>query len=191
MSFDIDSGTSDEALLVLFANGDPDAARSLTLRLAPRILGLSARLLGDRAEAEDVTQEAMLRLWRIAPDWKQDDAMVQTWLYRVARNLCLDRLRKKRAMTLDDIDEAADDVAPIDARLIEKDRARALAQALARLPERQRDAVQLRLIDGLQNPEIAQVLGVSVEAVESLTARGKRALKALLLPQKDELGLKP
>lgn len=191
MSFDIDSGTSDEALLVLFANGDRDAARSLTLRLAPRILAMSARMLSDRAEAEDVTQEAMLRLWRIAPDWRQGEAMVQTWLYRVARNLCLDRLRKRRGSGLDEIDEPADDAAPIDARLIERDRAQALNQALDKLPERQRDAVRLRLIEGLANPEIADVLGVSVEAVESLTARGKRALKSLLLPQRDKLGLKP
>jgi DNA-directed RNA polymerase specialized sigma24 family protein len=69
---------SDETLLVLYANGDPEAARLLTGRLAPRVLGYATRLLADRAEAEDVTQEAMLRLWRVAPDWRSGEAQVST-----------------------------------------------------------------------------------------------------------------
>lgn len=189
MSFDLDEGTSDETLLVLFANGDRDAARALTLRLAPRILALASRLLGDRAEAEDVTQEALLRLWRVAPDWRQGEARVMTWLARVARNLAIDRLRRRRGGPLEDVDEPADPALPIDERLIERDRAAALSAAMAQLPERQRTAVHLRLIEGLSNPEVAEVLGLSVEAVESLTARGKRKLAALLVPQRDELGL--
>ena len=70
----------DEALLVLYANGDRDAARALTQRLLPRVLGYAARLLADRAEAEDVAQEAMIRLWRIAPEWRQGEAKVTSWL---------------------------------------------------------------------------------------------------------------
>ena len=71
MALDALSDVSDEALLVLYANGDPWAARALTLRLTPRLLGFAAWMLADRTEAEDVTQEAMLRLWRMAPDWRQ------------------------------------------------------------------------------------------------------------------------
>jgi DNA-directed RNA polymerase specialized sigma24 family protein len=88
MAFDALSDVSDEALLVLYANGDAIGARLLTIRLVPRILGYAGRLLGDRAEAEDVAQEAMLRLWRMAPDWRQGEAQVSTWLYRVTTNLC-------------------------------------------------------------------------------------------------------
>ena len=76
MAFDATGEVSDEALLVLYANGDRDAARFLTLRLVPRVLRVAARMLGDAAEAEDVAQEAMLRLWRVAPEWRQGEAQV-------------------------------------------------------------------------------------------------------------------
>lgn len=184
--------TPDEALLVLYANGDPTAARVLARRLTPRVLGYAARLLGgDRAEAEDVAQEAMLRLWRIAPDWRQGEAQVTTWLYRVVTNLCTDRLRsrtRRGTMPLEDAPEVADGAAGAEAGLIEADRAAALQAALAHLPDRQRQAVVLRHIEGLTNPEIAKVMEIGVEAVESLTARGKRALAALLAGRQPELG---
>ena len=191
MPFDAPSDVSDEALLVLYANGDPLAARQLTLRLAPRVLGVAARMLSDRAEAEDVAQEAMLRLWRVAPEWRQGEAKVSTWLYRVVCNLCTDRLRGRRrasSVALDDAPEVADAAPGIEQALIEGDRMRALATALAALPDRQRQAVVLRHIEGLSNPEIAEVMQIGIEAVESLTARGKRALAALLSGQRAELG---
>lgn len=182
---------SDEALLVLYANGDPTAARALTQRLAPRVFAYGMRVLGDRAEAEDVTQEALLRLWRIAPEWRQGEAQVTTWLYRVATNLATDRLRgrkRRQAEALDDVAEPGDDRPSVVAGMIEADRMAALQSALAQLPDRQRQAVVLRHIEGMSNPEIAQILDIGVEAVESLTARGKRALAALLAGRKEELG---
>lgn len=191
MAFDALSDVSDEALLVLYANGDRDAARALTVRLVPRMLGYAARLLGDRAEAEDVAQEAMLRLWRIAPDWRQDEAKVTTWLYRVVTNLCTDRLRmrqRRRLSALDDAPDIEDGKPSAEAGLIEADRMVALNAALAHLPDRQREAVVLRHIEGLTNPEIAAVMEIGVEAVESLTARGKRALAAILSGRREELG---
>ncbi|NJM84324.1 MAG: hypothetical protein HC844_19430 [Tabrizicola sp.] len=97
MALDAESETPDEALLVRYANGDRTAAYVLTHRLTPRIMGYAARLLGgDRAEAEDVAQEAMVRLWRMAPEWRQEEARVSSWLYRVATNLCTDRLRMRQ-----------------------------------------------------------------------------------------------
>jgi RNA polymerase sigma factor (sigma-70 family) len=192
MACDPDADLSDDALLVLYANGDPLAARTLTTRLTPRVLAYAARMLGgDRAEAEDVTQEAMLRLWRIAPDWRQGEAKVSTWLYRVVTNLCTDRLRKRqrrRAVTLDEAPEIEDETAGVEAGMIEHDRMAALNRALESLPERQRQAVVLRHIEGLTNPEIADIMEIGIEAVESLTARGKRSLSAALAGQKQELG---
>lgn len=192
MALDALQDVSDEALLVLYANGDRAAARALTLRLTPRVLGYAARLMGgDRAEAEDVAQEAMLRLWRVAPDWRQGEAKVTTWLYRVVTNLCTDRQRSRRrrgATALDDAPEVADAAPGAEAGLIEADRLTALEAALGRLPDRQRQAVVLRHIEGLTNPDIAQVMDIGVEAVESLTARGKRALAALLSGRRAELG---
>ena len=188
MPFDAMNDTPDEALLVLYANGDRIAARALVMRLTPRVLGYAARLLDDPAEAEDVAQEAMLRLWKIAPEWRQGEARVTTWLYRVVTNLCTDRLRKKRTVALDAVPEPEDDRASAADGMVQVERAMALKAGLATLPERQRQAVVLRHLEGATNPEIAQILKISVEAVESLTARGKRALKAALADRRPELG---
>jgi RNA polymerase sigma-70 factor (ECF subfamily) len=189
MALDAMNDVGDDALMVLYANGDQSAARALTFRHAPRVLALSRRLLRDMAEAEDVAQDAMLRLWKVAPDWRQGEAKVSTWLYRVTSNLCIDRLRKKKGSNLDDIPEPADDKPSVENRMQSNERAKALQVAMAQLPDRQRLAVTLRHIEELANPEIASIMDISVDAVESLTARGKRNLAGLLLEQKEELGL--
>ena len=188
MPFDAMNDTPDEALLVLYANGDANAANALVIRLTPRVLGYAGRLLNDQTEAEDVAQEAMLRLWKIAPEWRQGEAKVSTWLYRVVTNLCTDRLRKKRGVALDAIAEPADGRATVTEGMIENERASALRAGLATLPERQRQAVVLRHLEGVTNPEIAQMMEISVEAVESLTARGKRALTTALADRRKDLG---
>ncbi len=192
MPFDNASDVPDDALLVLYANGDSMAARELAARHLPRTVGYAARMLGgDRAEAEDVAQEAMLRLWRIAPEWRQGEAKVATWLYRVVTNLCTDRLRsvrRRRAVGLEDAPEVADGAKSAEAELVDHDRMTALNEALDTLPDRQRQAVVLRHIEGFSNPEIAEVMDIGVEAVESLTARGKRALAAALAGRRAELG---
>ena len=189
MPLDAMNDISDDALLVLYANGDKSAAVVLTQRLTPMVFSLAARLLNDQAEAEDVTQEAMMRLWKMAPEWRQGEAKLSTWLYKVTSNLVMDRLRRKRGVGLDEIPEPEDDRPGIERQLIAEDRLTALQQALQELPERQREAVVLRHIEGLGNPEIAEIMEIGVEAVESLTARGKRKLSQLLLGQRDELGL--
>lgn len=179
---------SDAALLGRFADGDPDAARILTDRLGPRCYSVALRMLGNRAEAEDVTQDAMMRLWQMAPDWVSGQAKVSTWLYRVTLNLCVDLRRKKRPDRLSDVPEPEDAEASVVDRMQDAARKDALQVALSQLPERQRQAVVLRHIEELPNSEIAGIMGISVEAVESLTARGKRALAAILAGRKDELG---
>lgn len=179
---------SDDALLVLYANGDASAARALTLRLTPKVFGHAFRVLGDRAEAEDVAQEALIRLWKQATEWRQGEAKVTTWLYRVVANLCTDRLRKGRGVALDAIPEPEDDAESPAEAMQQKSRQAALQEALMELPDRQRQAVVLRHIEGMSNPEIAQIMDIGVEAVESLTARGKRALAKILAGRKDELG---
>lgn len=191
MPLDDLSDLPEEALLARYATGDRMAARVLVLRLSPRLLSYVYRLLRDRAEAEDVVQEALLRLWRMAPDWRSGEARVTTWLYRVATNLVTDRQRarqRRRLAALEDTPEPADAAPGAVAQMIEADRMAALDAALACLPERQRQAVILRHLEGLSNPEIAAILEIGVEAVESLTARGKRALAAALAGQRAELG---
>lgn len=179
---------SDEDLLAAYASGNQAAAQALTLRHAGRVFSHAMRVLGDGSEAEDVTQEAMLKLWRIAPDWRPGEAQVSTWLYRVTANMCIDRLRKRRTTNFDELPEMADDSPQVVDTMVDKERQDALQNALGQLPERQRQAVVLRHIDGLSNPEIGQIMDITPRAVESLTARGKRALTQLLSRKRKELG---
>jgi RNA polymerase sigma factor (sigma-70 family) len=188
MPLDAYSELADDALLAQYSQGDAAAARVLTTRLTPRVFGHAFRMLGDRAEAEDVTQDAMMRLWKIAPDWREGEAKVSTWLYRVTANLCTDRLRRKRGVGLDEVDEPLDPAPSVTDQMQTRERMDALQAALQSLPERQRQAVILRHIEGLANPEIAEILEISTEAVESLTARGKRALAKPLAPAREQLG---
>ncbi|MBB96830.1 MAG: RNA polymerase subunit sigma [Rhodobacteraceae bacterium] len=177
-------------LLAAFAAGDHAAAAVLTDRLTPRAFGLALRLTGDRAEAEDIAQEAMVRLWRMAPDWEPGTAKVSTWVYRVVTNLCLDHKRRRRGRdgALDDAPEPADEAQSAADQMQDAARSSALQGALDQLPDRQRLAIVLRHLQDLPNPRIAEVMEISVEAVESLTARGKRTLTRLLAGRKEELG---
>ena len=198
MARDMQSEPDDASLLALYGRGDPQAARLLAARLLPRVLGYATRMLGgDRAEAEDVAQEAMLRLWRAAPGWRSGEAQVSTWLYRVTANLVTDRLRSRQRrrlssgggeLSLDEAIDPPDDSPGAEAQLIAAERMEALDAGLAALPERQRQALVLRHLEGLSNPEIAEVMGVGVEAVESLTARARRGLAHALQERRDSLG---
>ncbi len=132
MPFDDLDQLDDDALLVLYANGDTSAARVLTARLAPVIQAHAYRLLRDATEAEDVAQDALMRLWRIAPQWRQGEAKVTTWLYRVTANLVTDRLRRRRggAVDLDAIPEPVDGTPGADDQLQDRARSNALYAAM-------------------------------------------------------------
>lgn len=191
VAFDAATSESDEALIAAYAGGDARAARALTARFGPKVFSHAYRLLQDQSEAEDVAQEALLRLWKQAPDWRAGEAKVSTWLYRVTGNLCIDRIRGKRgraSVALDAVAEPEDDAPGAEDRLQTQARLSALETALGALPDRQRQAVVLRHIEGMANPEIAEIMDMSVEAVESLTARGKRALAQALAGRREELG---
>ena len=184
-----DDQTPDTALMVAVGNGDAAAARLLVARLTPRLYNHAARVLRDRSEAEDAVQETLLRLWKVAPDWRQGEAQVSTWCYRVLVNLCTDRLRARRpSVDIEAIAEPPANLRTAVERMTDTARSDALTRALATLPDRQQQAVALRHIEELGNPEIAEIMDISVEAVESLIARGKRALKTALEGRRDELG---
>ncbi len=174
----------DDALIVRFAAGDQSAARLLTERHLGRVLALATRMLRDTAEAEDVAQEAMMRAWRNAAKWEPGRAKFSTWLHKVALNLCYDRLRKRKSASLDDVAEPVDDRASAQDGLEADERLTVLKGAIAALPERQRAAIQLRHFEERGNDETAEILGVSVEAVESLLSRGRRALRDKLAGQR-------
>lgn len=155
------------------------AYRTLVGRYAAKLSRFGERLLRDPAEAEDVVQETFMRLWQHARDYSPQ-ARVTTWLHRITHNLAVDRLRARgRTRPLGDEDEMPDSARQT-TLIDEKRRVLALDQALAGLPERQATAIVLVHLHGLSGAEAAEVLGVGAEAVESLLARGRRALKAAL-----------
>ena len=170
----------DAELLARMAGGDEAAFRTLTVRKLPRLHGLALRLLGDPAEADDVAQDAFLRTWRQAGAWRPGQARFDTWLHRVVLNLCYDRLRRRRETPVADPPEQVDPALPADQRIEGDETARRVQAALARLPPRQREAIMLQIYQELSNIEIAEVLGVSVEALESLLSRARRALRSML-----------
>jgi RNA polymerase sigma-70 factor (ECF subfamily) len=170
----------DEALLARVAAGDPAAVRAMVGRKLPRLMSLAQRMLGDAGEAEDVAQEAFLRIWKQAARWKPGQAKFDTWLHRVALNLCYDRLRRRREVVTDAPPDQADPGPAPDRGLEAADVATRVSRALQALPERQREAIVLCHYQELGNIEAAAVMGVSVEALESLLSRGRRALRAAL-----------
>jgi len=171
---------SDEALMLRAGRGDRTACALLVERHLGRVVAFAQRTLGTRSDAEDVAQEVFLRVWAAAPRWKLGSARFSTWLHRVAMNLCLDRIAKKREATTDDLPEVADPRPDPGAALHDADLAGHVRAALAALPATQRMAITLCHYQGLRNTEAAEILEVSVEALESLLARARRALRARL-----------
>lgn len=162
------------------AAGDARAVRTMVERKLSRLVGLAHRLLRDRAEAEDIVQETFLRLWKQAPTWREGEARLDTWLYRVAFNLCTDRLRKRRETYVADVPDMPDPGPDPDHGIDERDRQRQIAVALDRLPARQREAIVLQYYEELSNVEAADIMGTSVEALESLLSRARRSLRDIL-----------
>ena len=192
MSRDRDAGPgadpvhADAALVARVGAGDSAACRALMDAHLGRLHGYAWRMLGDAGEADDVAQECFLRLWRQAGAWRAE-ARVATWLHRVAHNLCIDRLRRRRpGMGEDPPDRPDPAVGPAGGHQ-RAQVARAVGAALGALPERQRAAIALVHYQELGNIEAAAVMGISVEALESLLSRGRRGLRAALGDMRDDL----
>lgn len=170
---------ADAELVGRVGHGDAKAARLLVEDNLASVLRFAQRMLRDPDEAQDVAQETFLRLWREASRW-EPRARLRTWLFRVAHNLCVDRLRSGRTAPLSQSPEQADPRPEAPALLAEHEQARAVAEAISSLPERQRAALVLVYHEGLSNREAAEILGVEIDALESLLARARQSLRKRL-----------
>lgn len=174
----------DVELLARIARGDQRAARLLLDRRLGAVKAVAQRMLGDAAEAEDVAQDAMMRAWKAAPTWQsQGGAAFATWLHRVTLNLCYDRLRKRREVATDAPPEQRDESPTGFDAAHARDIQALMRIALDALPPRQRAALVLCHYEEMTNIAAAEVLEVSVEALESLLSRARRTLRERL---KDE-----
>ena len=172
---------SDEELMLRIARGDQRAFRELVPRYAVRAAGLARRITGSKADAEDIVQEAYLRVWVNAPRWRPQAAF-RTWFYRIVFNLSLNRRRRAPFSPLEDAGDPPDPAVGASERMVRDETDRAVAAAIATLPERQRAAIALTYGEELSNVEAATVLGTSVSGIESLLVRAKRTLREKLGP---------
>ena len=169
----------DHELMARVARGDERAFHVLARRHAADALRLARRILGSEAHAEEIVQDALLRVWRAAPRWRPQAAF-RTWLYRVVINLCLNARRRPAELPLGAAGDPADPAPDAAAALEARDRDRRLAAAIDALPARQRAAIVLTYQEGLSNAEAASLLDTSVSGIETLLVRAKRALRAAL-----------
>ena len=178
----------DRALADGVAKGDHQAISALTTRCLNLVTALATRTLNDRAEAEDVAQDTFLKVWRKIDQFDPERAKLESWVARIALNLCYDRLRKRGESLLDgEFPDRVDETASAEGSLSEADMARRVRAVVAQLPPRQRAALELCHFQECSNIEAAEILGVSVDAVESLLARARRKLKSELQAQHNEM----
>jgi RNA polymerase sigma-70 factor (ECF subfamily) len=170
----------DGELVARAGRGDRSAAQALMARHLPRMMTLARRMLASGNEAEDAVQDAFLRVWTHAARWQPGKAKFETWLYRVTLNQCYDRLRRRTTAPLDEAAQVPDAAPSPESALGDAAVAAEIERAIAELPERQRAAIVLCHYQECGNIEAAEILGISVEALESLLARGRRTLRAQL-----------
>lgn len=184
----IDDGNVDFELMARIGEGDHAAFRELVERHQNTVIGTVAKMLGNPSDAEDISQQVFLRIWRNARRYRPD-ARFTTYLFTITRNLVFNETRRrgrKKEVSADEREENSHhqiedspDRRP-DAELLQSELREAIDAAIAALPESQRMAVVLRRYEQLSYEEIAAVLGLSVSAVKSLLFRARSALRETL-----------
>jgi RNA polymerase sigma-70 factor (ECF subfamily) len=168
----------DDQLLALIQDGDGQAFAVLVERHTERFYRLAFRYLQNKEAAEDVVQDAFVKLWESPSLWQPErNSKFTTWFYRIVVNLCLDALKKKKPVPLDDDSLVADDSKPVDEMMMREQQQKMIEKEIAALPMRQRTALNLCFDQGLTNQEAAEVMGINLKALQSLIMRAKTTLK--------------
>jgi len=173
------ASVSDESLMQAVAGGDYASFEQLLMRHQERVWRTAYRMVGDHQAAEDLAQEAFLRVFQAAGRYKPTAAF-RTYLYRIVVRLCLDHLRKKRPRPGADLAHVVEPALAVGRQTELGERANLVRQAVAGLPPKQRLAVVLRYYEGLRGTEIAAVMNTTAKAVERLLARGRGTLRKRL-----------
>ncbi len=176
----------DETLMKAMCKGDKDALDALMARHMRSIYAFALSLVRHPEDAEDLTQETFVRCWTKAHTYKPGRVKVTTWLHTLTRNAAIDSYRRRRRWTLEseskslerEVAQVVDEGHSPEIAFDERYRDEVFKESLDGLPERQRTAVLLCYMKGFSNQEAASVLGVSLDALVSLLARGRRALKS-------------
>ena len=168
----------DHELLALIQDGSGQAFTVLVERHTERFYRLAFRYLQNKAAAEDVVQDAFLKLWENPANWQPErNSKFTTWFYRVVVNLCFDHIKRKGPVALDEDLPLIDDRESVDETMMRAQEQRVLEKEIAALPERQRTALNLCFDEGLTNQEAAEVMGLHLKALQSLIMRAKTTLK--------------
>src|SRR3954465_1256777 len=167
--------TSNQDLLTLHVDGDPHAFGEVVRRHRDRLWAVALRTLGDREEAADALQDALLSAYRAAERFRGDSA-VTTWLHRIVVNACLDRLRRRQARPTVPLPEVDRTAAPS----VDRDTALVVRAALVELPIEQRAALVLVDLQGYSVADAAKVLEVAEGTIKSRCARGRPRLAIIL-----------
>ncbi|HXV84541.1 MAG TPA: sigma-70 family RNA polymerase sigma factor [Candidatus Binatia bacterium] len=168
----------DQDLLALIQDGSHQAFAELVERHTQRFYRLAYRYMQTKETAEDIVQDAFLRLWENPASFRPDrSSKFTTWFYRIVVNLCLDWQKKKRAIPLDEAMPLVDEQETADEAMIRIQGQKLLEKEIAALPERQRTALNLCFDEGLTNQEAAEVMKVNLKALQSLIMRAKTTLK--------------
>ena len=187
----MDREPSSEDLMARIAKGDDDAFEILVNRHQASVLNLIYRFIGDRTQAKDLAQEVFLRVWQAARGY-EPKAKFTTWLYRITANLCFNELKSSRRKKwfqflrsdsdreIHGEEDFSDGSPSPEDVLLAKEQSHQITKALQSLPDNQRMALVLKRYDDLSYAEIAQIIGCSVSAVESLLVRAKRTLQEKL-----------
>lgn len=172
---------TDLQLFELIGQGNKAAMAGFIQRYYRKITDFIARQLGRQPDIEDIAQEAFIKVWQHAPNWIYKDIPPHSWLYRITYNLCVDLLRKRRPIDNIDMEQQVSQDDLPEEYLYKNERIELLAHAFNLLSQEQKTAISLCNYQGFTNREAAEIMQISVEALESLLARGRRKLKMILV----------